>query len=87
MISIVPVFFYYKDSITKDHQFSFKTKYCSTISRRNFFTILISNIWNNLPADVAEMDAVNTSKNDLDNLCRLNNLCLMFILIFEILII
>ena len=64
-------FFNYKDSNTRSHQFSVKTKFCGTTLRRNLFTIRALNIWNSLPANVAEADTVNVFKNGLDRLCHL----------------
>ena len=64
-------FFDYKDSNTRIHQFSVKTKSCGTTLRRNFFTICVSNIWNSLPANVVEADTVNAFKNGLGRLCHL----------------
>ena len=75
-------FFDYKDSNKWGHPFSVKTRSCITILRRNFFTIHVSNIWNSLPANVAEADTVNAFKNGLDKLCHLKKI--MFDVDFDI---
>ena len=68
-------FFNYKDLNTRGHQFSVKTKSCIALHReKNFFTILVSNVWNSLPANVAEVDTVSAFKNGLDRLCRLKKI-------------
>ena len=79
-------FFDYKYSNTRSHQFSVKTKSCSTILRRNFFTIHVLNICNRLSANVAGTDTVNAFKNGLDIDCVVWKTCLMLRLIFKILI-
>ena len=44
--------------------------------RRNFFTILVANIWKSLLANVTEADTVNAFKNGLGRPCRMKKFML-----------
>ena len=66
--------FNYKSSVTRGHNFSLKTKHSKSNLRRNFFTVKVTNIWNSLPAYIAEAPSVDAFKNRFDSLCRQKNL-------------
>ena len=62
--------FTFKDTITRGHKFSVRTRQCKTSIRRNFFTVRVTNLWNGLPGYVVESPSVNSFKNRLDKYCR-----------------
>ena len=64
------LFFEMKETNTRGHSFSIKTKYSRSNVRRNFFSVRVPNLWNSLPALVVEATSLNIFKNRLDNHCR-----------------
>ena len=62
--------FTFKDTITRGHKLSVRTRQCKTNIRRNFFTVRVTNLWNSLPGYVVESPSVNSFKIRLDKYCR-----------------
>ena len=59
-----------KDTITRGHKLSVRTRKHKTNIRPNFFTVRLTNLWNSLPGYVVESSSVNSFKISLDKYCR-----------------
>ena len=70
----VSLLFTFKDTITRGHKLSVRTRQCKTNVRRNFFTVRVTNLWNSLPGYVVESPSVNSFKNRLDKYCHLKGI-------------
>ena len=51
---------------TRGHAFKLKKPSCSNNTSKHFFTQRVTNMWNNLPREVAEAPTLNAFKNRLD---------------------
>ena len=73
---LLAIMAYLKLLITKDtssvrhsqrgHQFMLQTQSYKTRFRKNYFSLRITNIWNNLPKHVVEAVSVNSFRNLVD---------------------
>ena len=50
--------FTFKDTITRGHKLSVRTRQCNTNVRRNLFTVRVTNLWNSLPGYAVESPSV-----------------------------
>ena len=60
------------NSNTRGHQYKIARPHVRTEKRKNFFSIRIIKIWNELPAEVVNSSSLNIFKSKYDKYTRLN---------------